>query len=200
MWTRVFISLSFISVVDICYGKSNATTKDIYHLSRKILNLNIARSNEIFETFLEQLLDVLTAQEFLGKKLKKYFKILYKELRYSDYRISRKFGKHCKYLYHEYNDDLLKELEFYRRELSKKTKPRVEFFSAINEAFTLQQKVLFNDYLYDLRDYGTDDKLNIRYETNKLINYVIIESILKLSAKSQNDIVWKLRKALKEFS
>ncbi|CAK1553031.1 unnamed protein product [Leptosia nina] len=180
--------------IDAFSGQINTT----YDNSLDVTNQNIARSKSIFETFLKQLVDILIA-DFAEKKLRRYCRILYEQLRYSEYRYGRKFAKHFKHLSRMYHDELLEELEFYRRELDKSMQHRTEFFEAINEAFTLQQEILFADYLYDLRDYGKEDKLFIHEETRKLIKNVIIESILKLSAKSQNDIATKLRRALKEF-
>lgn len=181
--------------------ETNVTGTSDYNVSpvTNIITSNIARSKVIFETFLKKILDLMIT-DFPESKLKKYCRIVYKQLRFSEYRDVRKIAKHFKYLSRMYQDDLLKELEFYRRELDKTTEHRAAFFEAINEAFTLREHMLFSDYLYDLRNYGTEDKLYIHEETKKLINNVIIENILKLSAKTQNDVVKKFRKALKEFN
>ncbi|KAL0820200.1 hypothetical protein ABMA28_006124 [Loxostege sticticalis] len=97
-----------------------------------------------------------------------------------------------------YRDELHAELVSYRKELDKPSMLRTEFLEAMNSLFTLKEKLQFNDYLFDLRDYGNEDIIRIDEETKKLLN-MIVESVDKLSKNDRKELERKLRKAIKDY-
>ncbi|CAH2089758.1 unnamed protein product [Euphydryas editha] len=157
------------------------------------------RSKGIFETFLHNLLDLLTTQ-FPGKKLPRYCRILSSSIYSIENKYAQRFAKHFKYMSRMYPEDLKKELLFYKDELNKRRPRRVEFLNAMNSLFTLQEYVLFDDYVYEVRNYGTDNKLFIDDETDKIVEGVIMGRIMELSSRDREDLQRKLRKAVKEFT
>lgn len=157
------------------------------------------RSKGIFETFLHNLLDLLTTQ-FPTRKLPRYCRILSSSVCGIENKYAQRFAKHFKYMSRMYPEDLKKELIFYKDELNKRRPHRVEFLDAMNSLFSLQEYVNFDDYVYEVRNYGTDDKRFIDDETDKIVEGIIMGKIMELSSGDREDLQRKLRKALKEFN
>ncbi|CAH0713157.1 unnamed protein product, partial [Brenthis ino] len=156
------------------------------------------RTDGIFESFLRRLLELLTTS-FPERKLPKYCRILSHHTYDVEYKYAQRLAKHIKYMSQMYPEDIKKELVYYKQALDTKRPHRIAFLDAINTAFTLREYIIFDDYVYELQNYGTNDKLYMDEDTEKLINNVILGSILKLSARDRKDLERKLKFAIKEF-
>lgn len=156
------------------------------------------RSEGIFERFLRNLLETLIDHFPIGK-LARYIRVLTEKLGRMRNKYSQRLSKHLRHLSKMYRDEIRSELLEYKNDLFRKSPHRVEFLNAMNDVFTLEQNLRFDDYIYDLRNYGTRDKLFIDEETSNLLNVIIAGTILKLSVKQQREIIRKLRRAVKEY-
>lgn len=191
-----------ISHMKVCYNISIKGVIDPNNPGRMLLlpnmkNENDLRSEGIFERFIRRLLDLLTTS-FPEKRLPKYCRILSRHIYKLNYKYAKRLAKHLKHMSQMYQEDVKSELLLYNQLLEKKRPNRTAFFDAINTAFTLQQYMQFEDYVYELKNYGSDDKLFIDEDTEKVLQ-IIMGSILQLSASDRKDIVIKLRHAIKEF-
>lgn len=150
-----------------------------------------------FDLFLKKFLFLLSGGE--EKAVKEICKIFQKYLKSMGYRrYTRKLAKLFKKLSHKDQDEIMSELQEYRDALENKTDKLIAFFKAINAAFTLQQRIRFDDYLNDMENYIRGDKRLINEETRKLLNDVILKSILGLSKRDRIDLEKKLKKMIKE--
>lgn len=158
------------------------------------------RYEGIFERFIRKTLDVLI-NDVRGKKLKRYCRYLHRELRTMGFKYTNRLSKIFKDLSKDDSDDIKQEFIEYRKEVDKKLPHRIEFFKAINEVFNLQQNVVFEDYLYELRNYGNGDRLaeDLHKLTHKILHGIILNSIIKLRYKDQKELEKKLRRAVREY-
>lgn len=158
------------------------------------------RNEGIFERFIKQALDVLIS-DVKRKKLQRYCRYLHRELRTLDYKYTEKLSEIFRELSKDDYQDIQNQLHHYRQEIDKPLPHRIEFFKAINDVFNLQHNILFEDYLYELRNYGTDDRLaeDLQQLNNKIIRGVILNNILKLNYKDQRELERKLRRAVREY-
>ena len=187
----------------ICYNISIKGVIDTRNPDRMILLPHMKkewkgdlRIEGIFERFIRRLLELLTTS-FPEGRLPKYCRILSRHVTKLEYKYAKRLGKHLKYMSQMYSEDVKKELLLYKKILDENRPHSTAFFDAINVAFTLQQHMLFEDYVYELKNYGSKDKLYIDEDTEKLLE-IILGSILKLSARDRKDIERKLRYAVKE--
>uniref|UniRef100_A0A2A4JT35 Uncharacterized protein n=1 Tax=Heliothis virescens TaxID=7102 RepID=A0A2A4JT35_HELVI len=97
------------------------------------------------------------------------------------------------------SEDLMEEVARYRRDYDKKTPKRQQFLQAMDEVFTLQQNVIFVDYLNDMLDLANGHILAIKDQTRKLLD-VIVDCMDKLGQKEERDLERKLRAAIKEYT
>ncbi|CAG9563821.1 unnamed protein product [Danaus chrysippus] len=156
------------------------------------------RSEGIFENFIRSLLDLLTTT-FPEKRLSKFCRTLYKYISKIENKYARRFARHIRYISKMYREDLKNEFRLYREEFSKPKEHKTDFIKAMDATFTLKEHILFQDYISDLKDYGTDDKLFIDNETDKVINYVIMDRIWKSSARDRDYLEKMLRLAIDEY-
>lgn len=152
----------------------------------------------IFVRFLRNVLDLLSIT-FPERKLIRYCRVVGRELDKMEYKYTKQLAKHLRYLSRMYREEIKSTMIEYRQALNRTLKYRTEFLEAMNEVFTLKENLKFSDYVYDLRDYGNEDKLLIDEETRKLLNDVILDAITKLSSRAQRDLVKKMKNALSEF-
>lgn len=151
----------------------------------------------IFDSFLKKFLFLLSGGT--NKQVKKICKTFEKHLKPMEYRqYTKKLAKKFKELSHMDQSERMSELTEYTDALENKSHKVIEFFKAINAAFTLQQQVQFEDYLYNMEDFIRRDKLLIEEETETLLNDVILKSIRSLSKRDQDDLEKKLKRVLKE--
>lgn len=154
------------------------------------------RRGDIFESFIRNMLDVLTTN-FPGKRLRKYCELVEDELDRLEFKYTRKLAKHFRHLSKMDGDAIKAEMDSYRQELDKKPPNLVAFLEAMNEAVRLELSVLFNDYALDVRDYGTRDKRDVKEETRSVLN-AIVKSVKELSARDRRDLEKKMKKVIKE--
>lgn len=157
------------------------------------------RSEGIFERFLRNYLHMLS-RGLTGKQLIKYCRMVSKELKKMEFTYTERLSKHYRRLSRMYREDLESEMEQYRKQLEEKLPHRQNFLQAMNEVFTLQQNLRFDDYNHDLLDFANGHKLSMQEETRKLLNDVIVNSIDKLSNRDQRILEKKLRLAIKEYN
>lgn len=156
------------------------------------------RSEGIFVRFLSNLLELLTTK-FPEKKLPKYCRTVGRYVDQLNYRYAKKLAKHLRQMSRMYRDEIKSELIFFKEELVKKKPYQYDFLEAMNNIFTLQEHIRFDDYIYELKNYGNDDVLFIDKETEKLVNDVIMKSIMRQSSKDRSELQKKLKNAVKEF-
>lgn len=155
-------------------------------------------SEGIFVRFLSNLLELLTTI-FPEKKLPKYCRTVGRYVNQLDYRYAKKLAKHLRQMSRMHRDELKSELIIYKEELLKRKPCQSDFLEAMNNIFTLQEHIRFDDYIYELKNYGKDDILFIEKETEKIVNDVIMKSIMRQSSKDRSELQKKLKKAVKEF-
>lgn len=155
-------------------------------------------SEGIFVRFLSNLLELLTTI-FPEKKLPKYCRTVGRYVNQLDYRYAKKLAKHLRQMSRMHRDELKSELIIYKEELLKRKPCQSDFLEAMNNIFTLQEHIRFDDYIYELKNYGKDDILFIDKETEKIVNDVIMKSIKRQSSKDRSELQKKLKKAVKEF-
>lgn len=131
--------------------------------------------------------------------MSRYCMTVNRYLRDSEYKYSQKLARLFKELVH-LGSAANNKFARYRKVLDKKMPHRSAFLKAMNEVFTLQQAVSFDDYIYDLENYGKGLKFSIKKETRKLIDNVIIDNINKLSEWDIDDLHKKLKNAIKEYN
>lgn len=185
----------------VCYNMSIKGVIDTHNPDRMILLPHMKKENDlrtegIFERFIRRLLELLTTS-FPEGRLPKYCRILSRHVLKLEYKYAKRLGKHLKYMSQMYPEDVKEKLLLYNKFLEENRPHTTAFFDAINFAFTLQQHMLFEDYVYELKNYGSKDKLYIDEDTEKLLD-TILGNILKLSARDRKDIERKLRYAVKE--
>lgn len=156
------------------------------------------RSEGIFVRFLSNLLELLTTI-FPEKKLPKYCRTVGRYVNQLDYRYAKKLAKILRQMSRMHRDELKSELIIYKEELLKRKPCQSDFLEAMNNIFTLQEHIRFDDYIYELMNYGNDDILFIDKETEKIVNDVIMKSIMRQSSKDRSELQKKLKKAVKEF-
>lgn len=155
-------------------------------------------SEGIFVRFLSNLLELLTTI-FSEKKLPKYCRTVGRYVNQLDYRYAKKLAKHLRQMSRMHRDELKSELIIYKEELLKRKPCQSDFLEAMNNIFTLQEHIRFDDYIYELKNYGKDYILFIEKETEKIVNDVIMKSIMRQSSKDRSELQKKLKKAVKEF-
>lgn len=155
-------------------------------------------SGGILVRFLSNLLELLTTI-FPEKKLPKYCRTVGRYVNQLDYRYAKKLAKHLRQMSRMHRDELKSELIIYKEELLKRKPCQSDFLEAMNNIFTLQEHIRFDDYIYELKNYGNDDILFIEKETEKIVNDVIMKSIMRQSSKDRSELQKKLKKAVKEF-
>lgn len=150
----------------------------------------------IFEKFVREYLQLLKG--ITGSKVRKYCRTVERHLRDAGYQYTRRLARLFKN-WAEFDESIAGDIEKYLQEFDNKLPHRTAFFEAMNHVFTLQQAVLFDDYIYDLTNYGNERKLDMDSETRKLIKDVIIYNIEVLSRSEKRDLEKKLKKAIKEY-
>lgn len=156
------------------------------------------RAGNIFENFITAMLDLLT-NNFPNRKLRKYMQIVHTELLKLEYKHTKKLASQFRELSKNDGDEIKVELSGYWEELKRKPPHVAKFLNAIEAAFTMVQGVKFNDYIYDIRDYGNKDKseMEITKETNSILR-MIVEAVTKLGRQDLKELNKILKKALKK--
>lgn len=156
------------------------------------------RGEGIFVRFLRNILDLLSTT-FPERKLIRYCRVLNKELDKLEFKHTKQLAKHFRHLSRMYREVVRDTMVQYRQALNEALPFRTEFLEAMNEIFTLKENLQFSDYIYDLKDYGNEDKPFIEDETSKLLNDVILGAIRKLSSRDQKILAKKMKNAISEF-
>lgn len=183
---------SSIGAVDHIADFQNDDIRGILHIGGH--HRGILRSN-IFEDFVVSMLDLLSG--FPGRMLSRYCRLIYRELDRFEYKYTRKLAKYFRDLSRDGGDQMREEMRRYQKELQTKGPQLSAFISHMNEVFTLLESGKFNDYVLDVRDYGNSMKRSVGEETRDVLNS-IVNAVKKLSAREQNKLERKLRKAIKE--
>lgn len=155
-----------------------------------------AKYEGMFDSFLKKFLFLLSGGR--EKPVRKICTIFRNHLKSMDKQYTSELANKFKELSRMYQDGIASELTEYQNALEDKSDKLIAFLKAINAAFTLQQQIQFNDYLYDMENYIRGDKRNINTETRKLLNDVILKSILSMSKRDRVDLKKKLRSVIKE--
>lgn len=159
----------------------------------------VERTKTIFENFIEHYLNMLSTA-LSGKELIRYCRMMKKELKKMEYRYTEQLAKHFKYLSKMHRDDIVEEMVKHRREYDEQLPMRQEFFETLRDAFTLQHKLQFDDYIHDLLAFGKGDLLfqTIQAQTRKLLD-MIVNCVHKLGPKEPRNVEKALKLAIKEY-
>ncbi|CAB3251129.1 unnamed protein product [Arctia plantaginis] len=153
----------------------------------------------IFAGFLSKYLDML-GTGCSGLRLKRHCRLMYEELKKMDYKYTKKLGKLYKGLSKLYSEEINGYASLYRQELDKKPYHRATFIKTMNEIFTLQEHIRFEDYLHELYFYCNGYKLLMNTITKKLLSEVIMNSIkTRLSRRDQKKLEKTLEMAIREY-
>lgn len=160
----------------------------------------VLRSEGIFDRFLQNYLDILSTA-FTGKELVRYCRMMSRELNKMEFRYTERLAKHFKRLSKKHRDEIVDEMAEYRREYDEKTPTQLEFYDAINQAFTLQHNLKFVDYIHSLLAFGKGDLLFVSIqELSRNILQMIVNCIEKMGQKELKDLEKKLKRAIKEYT
>lgn len=153
----------------------------------------------VFDSFLYNYFRIV-ANSYSSKKIVKYCKqVAWVLTDQSGYREMDKLAKAVKDLCDD-RDSLKDELRSYQKEVLKKLPARVEFFKAINEAFTPLQAVQFNDYNAFLEENSAYPHPDASKKTKWLVKDVIIGNIKTyLTSREKYNLKKKLKRAVKEY-
>ncbi|PZC83077.1 hypothetical protein B5X24_HaOG208550 [Helicoverpa armigera] len=156
------------------------------------------KSEGIFESFVRNYLDNLSTA-FTGKQLIKYCKMMCSELKKMEFTYTEKLAKQFRYLSKMDDDEeLLEEMAKYRREYDENMPKRQLFLQAMNEVFTLQHNLQFDDYIHEMLDLANRHILTIKKQTRKLLD-MIVDCVDKLGDRDKRDLERKMRAAIKEY-
>lgn len=100
-----------------------------------------------------------------------------------------------------YRDDIKQEMAEYRKEYDEKLPKRQLFMDAMNEVFTLQHNLRFDDYIQHMVDLGNEHSNipAIQVETRKILE-MIVDCVRKLNKNDQRSLEKKLNLAIKEYN
>ncbi|KAF9424976.1 hypothetical protein HW555_000277 [Spodoptera exigua] len=155
------------------------------------------KSEGIFERFVRKYLDMLSTA-FTGKQLIRYCRMMSKELSGFGFKYTEQLAKHFRYLSRMYRDGIEQEMAEYRKEYDEKLTNRQIFLDAMNDIFTLQENLRFDDYIHDMVDFGNDHIPTLVEQTRNILR-MIVDCVHKLSAGEQKILEKKLVKAIKEY-
>lgn len=186
---QIFI-IAFLAII----LKIVCTKENFIIISRRDLD-----SYRFFYDFLSDYVNLLRTS-FPEKKLVEYCRIVSSCLSGLDYKYARKFHRYVKRLCRSPAYDIKEEVISYRYVLDQELPNRISFLSTMDELFTIDDRIMFKDYVNDLKDFGYGDKLYIYKETHRIIYEVILDNILNRSENHQNKLATKLKRAIKEYN
>lgn len=146
---------------------------------------NILRGINYFERFIKSTLKLLT-NNFPERLLKKYMRIVAKELFKKKYIYTKALAHKCWHLAKKDGYKIKNKLTNYQEELIERRPRLAEFLDAMEPVFTYVEGIKISKYILDVKDYGYKKltEKNLKNKTRSVLR-TIIKAVTRQSLQYQ---------------